>query len=154
RNERFFDLAHLNARIGILLEDLNSRTMRRYGKSRRALFDEVERSQLKPLPTTPFEYAEWKTAKIHPDYHVEVDKNFYSVPHTLTGRSVDVRLTRRTVEIFYMHKRVASHVRTSQRASYITVNEHMPKAHQRYANTTPRTLIDRAAKVGGNTAIL
>jgi len=154
RNERFFDLAHLNARIGILLEDLNSRTMRRYGKSRRALFDEVERSQLKPLPTTPFEYAEWKTAKIHPDYHVEVDKNFYSVPHTLIGRSVDVRLTRRTVEIFYMHKRVASHVRTSQRASYITVNEHMPKAHQRYANTTPRTLIDRAAKVGGNTAIL
>lgn len=154
RNERFFDLAHLNARIGILLQDLNSRTMRRYGKSRRALFDEVERSQLKPLPTTPFEYAEWKSAKIHPDYHVEVDKCFYSVPHNLIGRRVDVRLTQRTVEIFHAHRRVASHVRSSQRSGHITVNEHMPKSHQRYANTTPQTLINRAAKVGGNTAIL
>ncbi|MGF6178911.1 hypothetical protein ABIE33_007231, partial [Ensifer sp. 4252] len=80
RNDRFFSLVDLNIRISALIEDLNTRTMRRYGKSRRALFDEVERDQLKPLPSSPFEYAEWKVAKVHPDYHVEVDKTFYSVP--------------------------------------------------------------------------
>lgn len=153
RNDCFFSLVDLNIRISALIEDLNTRTMRRYGKSRRALFDEVERDQLKPLPSTPFEYAEWKVAKVHPDYHVEVDKTFYSVPHALIGRRVDIRLTYRAVEIFFDHKRVASHIRSSQRSGHITVNEHMPKAHQRYANTTPHTLRREAAKVGTNTAI-
>jgi transposase len=153
RNDRFFSLVDLNIRISALIEDLNARTMRRYGKSRRALFDEVERSQLKPLPSTPFEYAEWKVAKVHPDYHVEVDKTFYSVPHGLIGRRVDIRLTYRAVEIFFDHKRVASHIRSSQRSGHVTINEHMPKAHQRYANTTPHTLRKEAAKVGSNTAI-
>lgn len=54
RNERLFSLADLNIRISALIEDLNGRTMRRYDKSRRALFDEVEHTQLKPLPATPF----------------------------------------------------------------------------------------------------
>ncbi len=63
------------------------------------MFEEIERDALAPLPSEPFEYAEWKTAKVHPDYHVEVDKTFYSVPHRLIGRRVDVRLTYRAVEI-------------------------------------------------------
>ncbi len=53
------------------------------------------------------------------------------MPHRLIGRQVDVRLTYRAVEIFQDHRRVASHVRRSQRGDHVTVNEHMPKAHQR-----------------------
>jgi len=67
---------------------------------------------------------------------------------------VYVRLTHRVVEVFHDHKRVASHVRRSQRSGHVTVNEHMPKAHQRYANTTPASLIRLAAGIGPNTAIL
>lgn len=96
------------------------------------------------MPSTPFEHAEWKTAKVH----IEVDKTFYSVPHALIGRRVDVMLTYRALEIFFDHKRVASHIRSSQRAGRVTVNEHMPKAHQRYADTTPHSLPSEAAKVG------
>ncbi len=110
RNRTFFSLTQLNAAIAELLEDLNNRPMRHIGKSRRELFEELEKAALKPLPDTPFEYAEWKTAKVHPDYHVEVDKTFYSVPHSLIGRKVDVRLKRRVVKIFHEHRRVASHV--------------------------------------------
>jgi hypothetical protein len=40
--------------------------------------EEIERHAPAPLPGAPFEYAEWKTARVHPDYHVEVDKTFYS----------------------------------------------------------------------------
>lgn len=68
---KFFTLADLNVRISALIEDLNTRTMLRDGKSRRDLFDEVERIELKQLPSAPFEYAEWKIAKVHPDYHIE-----------------------------------------------------------------------------------
>ena len=72
----------------------------------------------------------------------------------MIGRQVDVRLTYRVVEIFYDHARVASHMRTSQRRGHVTVSEHMPKAHQRYANMSPASLIDRANKTGPNTATL
>jgi len=154
RNRRFFSLADLNAAISDLVDDLNNRPMRHIGKSRRELFEEVERKALAPLPATPFDYAEWKSAKVHPDYHVEVDKTFYSVPHRLIGRHVDVRLTHRVVEIFFDHKRIASHVRRSQRSGHVTVNDHMPKSHQRYANTTPASLLKQAARIGVNTAIL
>jgi hypothetical protein len=95
RNRSFFSLAELNAAIAELLEELNNRPMRHVGKSRRELFEEIERAALRPLPATPFEYAEWKSAKVHPDYHVEVDKTFYSAPHRLIGRTVQVRLTHR-----------------------------------------------------------
>jgi len=79
------------------------------GKSRRELFKEIERAALKPLPAMPFEYAEWKSAKVHPDYYVEVDKTFYSVPHRLIGCTLQVRLTHRVVEVFHDHQRVARH---------------------------------------------
>ncbi len=154
RNRRFFSLADLNIAIMVLLDDLNNRPMRHIGKSRRELFEAVERTALAPLPATPFDYAEWKSAKVHPDYHVEVDRTFYSVPHRLIGRQVDVRLSHRVVEIFLDHQRVASHIRRSQRSGHVTVNEHMPKSHQRYANTTPAKLLSQAAKIGSNTAIL
>ena len=154
RNRRFFNLADINAAIMVLLDDLNSRPMRQIGKSRRELFDEIERSALAPLPAIPFEYSEWKSARVHPDYHIEVDKSFYSVPHSLIGQQVDVRLTHRVVEIFHNHMRIASHIRSSQRAGHITVNAHMPKAHQRYANVTPANLLTRAARIGTNTALM
>lgn len=76
RNRSFFSIAELNTAIAELLEELNNRPMRHVGKSRRELFEEIERTALRPLPAAPFEYAEWKTAKVHPDYHVEVDKTF------------------------------------------------------------------------------
>ncbi len=154
RNQRFFSLADLNRAIAALLADLNDRPMRHLGKSRREMFEAIERDALAPLPATVFEYAEWKTAKVHPDYHVEVDRTFYSVPHGLIGRRVQVRLTHRTVEIFHNHKRFASHVRRSQHGGHVTIPAHMPKAHQRYADRTPRSLIQQAAHIGPNAALL
>jgi len=62
RHETFFTLAALNARIAELLEDLNTRPMRRYGASRRQLFERLDQPALRPLPAEPFVYAEWKTA--------------------------------------------------------------------------------------------
>lgn len=76
------------------------------------------------------------------------------MPHRLIGRQADIRLTHRVIEIFHDQARVASHMRTSQRRGHVTVNAHMPKARQRYANTTPAGLIERAARIGANAATL
>lgn len=154
RNRHFFSIEALNVAIAELLADLNARTMRRAGRSRQDLFEEIERAALRPLPDTPFEYAEWKQAKVHPDYHIEVLHSFYSVPHRLIGRKVDVRLTHRVIEIFHNHERVAVHHRRGQRGGHSTIKEHMPKAHQRYGGMTPESLITRAARTGYYTAAL
>ena len=81
RNELFGSLGQLNRRIRELLGDVNTRTMRRYGKSRRDLFESLEQAALRPLPESRFEYADWKKATVNLDYHVLFEHHAYSVPH-------------------------------------------------------------------------
>ena len=80
RNMQFFSVEALNATIAELLTDLKARPMRRIGRSRRDLFEEIECPALRTLPSEPSEYAEWKQAKVHPDFHIDVLHSFYSVP--------------------------------------------------------------------------
>lgn len=80
RNRKFFSLSELNQAVAELLEDLNSRVMRHIGESRRELFERLDKPALRALPDTPYEYAEWHIARVGIDYHVEVQKHFYSVP--------------------------------------------------------------------------
>ena len=86
RNQQFFSLAELNAAIRSLLDRLNDRVTRHLGASRRALFNQVERSALRPLPAKPYVFSEWKQCTVGLDYHVEVDKHYYSVPHNRLAR--------------------------------------------------------------------
>jgi transposase len=83
RNRRFFGLAELNQAMAELLADLNGRVTRHLGASRRQLFEELDRPVLKPLPAQAYQYAEWKQRRAGLDYHVEVAKHYYSVPHAL-----------------------------------------------------------------------
>jgi transposase len=154
RNETFFSLAELNERIAELLEDLNNRVMRRYGKSRRQLFEELDRPALRPLPAQRFVWGDWKNAGVNIDYHVDVEHHYYSVPFTLVHERVDARFTASTVEIFYKNRRVASHVRSFVRGGYTTNPEHMPKIHRDHAEWTPTRMIRWAETVGPKTAEL
>jgi transposase len=114
RHRRFFSLVALNEAIGELLADLNDRPLRGWGRSRRELFDELDRPALTPLPNEPYAYAEWKRCRVGLDYHVEIAKHFYSVPFTLARQEVEARITSATVEIFLRGKRVASHLRSTR----------------------------------------
>jgi transposase len=140
RRRRFFSLGELNAAIGELIDELNARTMRRIGSSRRALFEAIERPALQPLPAEPFEYAEWKRCRAGLDYHIEVHGHWYSVPYRLIREVVEARITDRTVEVFHHGVRVAVHVRNPMRHRHTTVPDHMPSAHRRHADWTPARL--------------
>ena len=115
RNHRFFSLAELNVAIRRLLDELNMRVMRGYGASRADLFATLERPNLQPLPAEPYVFARRKRARVAPDYHVEIDSSWYSVPFALIKQEVDVRISGQTVEIFHRGQRVGSHVRTPGR---------------------------------------
>jgi Mu transposase, C-terminal domain len=112
RNRRFFSLPELNVAITDLITALNDRPTRHLGTSRRSLFEELERSALKKLPAAPYTFAAWKQRKVGLDYHVEIEKHYYSVPCTLLQETVWARITARTVEVFHRGKRVAAHVRS------------------------------------------
>ncbi len=88
-----FSLAELNEHISRLLKDLNARPMRVYKKSRRELFEELDRPSLRPLPDVPYEFAEWKKVRVNLDYHVELSSHYYSVPYRLVHQAVELNLT-------------------------------------------------------------
>jgi transposase len=151
RHRRFFSLGELNDAIRELIDELNTRVMRRIGCSRRAMFEALERTALLSLPSEPFEYAEWKRCRPGLDYHIEVHRHWYSVPYRLIRQAVEARITDRTVEIFHLGVRVAVHVRSPIPHRHTTLPDHMPSAHRRYADWTPARLRREAARIGSAT---
>ena len=150
RNQTFFSIAELNARIAELLTDLNDRQMRTYRASRRELFDRLDRPALRPLPVSDYEYAEWKRVTLGIDYHAAFDGHFYSAPHGLRGEELWIRATATTIEIFRLGRREAVHARSRVQGRHTTVAAHMPVAHQQHAEWTPERILGWAAGVGVN----
>jgi transposase len=148
RHRRFFSLAELNAAIRDCVTAINAKVMRRIGKSRNELLETIDRPALKGLPSEPYRYAEWKRCGVAPDYHVEVDDHYYSVPFRLLRETVEARITSATVEVFHKGQRVASHAFSAVRSRHTTITEHMPSAHRRYAEWTPQRMMREAASIG------
>ncbi len=99
-------------------------------------------------------FASWKKAKVNIDYHVEIDKHYYSVPYQLARAEVYTRTADSTVEVFYKSRRVASHVRSFVPCAYSTDHAHMPEAHRRHAEWTPSRIVAWAEATGPSTAAL
>lgn len=154
RNRTFFSLAEANVAIAGLLEDLNHRPFKKLPGSRLEAFEALDQPALRSLPEAPYEFAEWKTARVNIDYHIEVLGHYYSVPYQLLKQQVTVRLTATTIECFHKGNRVASHRRSEQKGRHSTVTEHMPKAHQEYAGWDAKRLVGWAATAGTDTAAL
>jgi len=154
RKRRFFSLAALNEAISELLERLNHRPFRKLEGSRATRFEKLDRPALRPLPAERYVFSQWKKARVHIDYHVEIEEHYYSVPYALLHRELDVRYTAMTVEIFHRGQRVASHARSYKNGGYTTIDSHRPKSHQRYLEWTPERLVRWASTVGPFTAAL
>lgn len=154
RHRTFFSLAEANAAVAERVTWLNARPFKKLPGSRRTMFEELDRPALRPLPARPYEYAEWRTAKVNIDYHVEVDRHWYSVPYQLVGEHCDIRLTASTVEVLCRGRRVASHHRDTGRDRFTTVAAHMPEAHRRHAAWTPGRIVAWAERTGPATADL
>lgn len=150
RKRRFTSIREINDAIAALLTELNNKPLQKLPWSRRELFEQVERTHLLPLPATTFEPSSaWVAMQtVKADYHVFVDKHYYSVPYQLVGLKVEARITHTTVEIFCAGKRVAGHVRSDVVGGTTTLPEHQPEAHRRYAEQTPEFFREWAVGVG------
>lgn len=150
RHRRFYTLAEVQEAIAPLLEKLNNRRLQKLDKSRRQLFEEVERAALKPLPATVYEFAHWKKVRVNIDYHIEYDKHYYSVPYVHAKAAAEVRATENCIEVIINNKRVASHTRSFRKHAHTTVPEHRPKSHQR-AEWSPSRLVAWGLSIGPHT---
>jgi transposase len=154
RHRTFYNLAELNIAIRECLERLNTRPLRKAMKSRRELFEALDRPNALQLPKRLYEYAEWYKAKVQLNYHIEVDRHYYSMPYQLLHERIDIRVTAAIVEAFRKGERVAAHVRSHIKGGYTTLPEHMPPSHRYYAEWNPARFIQWAGKTGEATARL
>ncbi|MEK7376368.1 MAG: IS21 family transposase [Candidatus Margulisiibacteriota bacterium] len=144
RNRIFHSLDELNAAIFELLEIFNSKKMKKFNKSRKELFEELDKPNALSLPLSRYEYAQWKQAKVQFNYHVSFEDHYYSVPYTLIHKVVDMRASGGIIEILHKGERVCSHQISYYKNRYTTVKEHMPANHQKYVEWTPERILELA----------
>lgn len=150
RHRTFFSVAELNQALGELLREVNEKLRSGLQKSRRELFETLDQPALKPLPPIPYEFAQWKQARVNLDYHVELEKHAYSVPYRLVHQVVELRYTSRVVEVYQGGRRLACHVRQPH-PGQTTRPEHMPEAHRQMLEWTPSRFLEWASSVGCHT---
>ena len=151
RKRTFFSLAELNQAIRELLVKLNERRFRKLDTTRARMFEELERPALKPLPPAPFAFAEWKKARVNIDYHVEIDRHYYSVPYQHVHQEVEARFSEKTVELFLRGVRIAVHARSYSPGKHTTLKEHRPQKHQDLEWTADR-MEEKGREIGPSTA--
>ena len=153
RHETFTSVAELSRAMRPLLDRLNARPLTGMTASRADLLRDLDKPALKPLPARRFEIGEWKqNVGVNIDYHVEFDKNLYSVPYQLVGERVDVRATLTTVTIYRRGRLITPHTRRVRpRSRPSTKAEHMPSAHRRYAERTPSRILEWPRTIGPRT---
>lgn len=148
RKHKFYSLAAANNKIKELVFAINNKPFQKKLGSRQSQFIESEQAALKPLPSHRYAVSTFKKAKVQNDYHVCIDKHYYSVPARLIGETVDCRCTSQMVEILHQNQRVASHPKSDFPAEYTTCQEHMPIAHQKQSNWTPKVFLNWAKQAG------
>jgi len=153
RDVTFFSVDEINQAIKPLLIAYNERAFYEREGSRRSQYLEVDRPALKPLPSKPYTYAEWKKVRSGADYHIAINKHYYSVPYQYLKEHIDARITATTIECFHRGNRIALHQR-SYKPGHTTIHEHMPSKHQEYADWTPERMHAWAKTIGPNTARL
>ena len=148
RHQTFFSMAEANRAVQILVDQLNHQPFQKIPGNRWERWDQEERPALQALPSQRYALAEWRHARVHMDYHVEVLGSYYSVPYRLVHAIVDVRITTTTVEVFFDHERIASHPRAPRSPMWVTDPHHRPPHHQAVLNWTPERFHEWATQFG------
>ena len=152
RNRQFFSLYEINQAIKEELVKLIHRPFQKMEGNRLTAFQKIDQPALQALPTTKYEYSEWKETKVQFNYHVEYNGFFYSVHYSYAGRHCSVRATTNTVEIHIDNERVAAYPKNSNTFKrYITLPEHMPEGHKAVAGWSSERFLSWAEKIGPNT---
>ena len=150
----FASLDDLNEAIAERVEWINHRTPFRgdQERSRHDWFQDAEQSELLPLPEQRWKPVVWRKAKVHRDWHIQLDTIKYSVPYEFAGLSVDIRIIGNQVDVLAAGEVIATHQRGQHRNGYVTDTEHAPTYLAETTGLWTRAyFLRQAAKVGPST---
>ena len=149
-NAHFYSLSELNEALLELCHKLNNKPFQKIPGSRYELFTRNEKKALHPLPSYPYEIGQWKKATVNVDYHIEIDKHYYSVPYRFAREKVEVRFNSTIVEIFHNGIRITSHPRSYAAYAATTTDTHMPSHHRLKATWSEERIRSWAASMGAD----
>ena len=156
RERAFATLPELRAAVYERMAAYNAEPFQKRTGSRLSVFEAEEKPLLRPLPAVAFEISRWfYRRRVQRNGHVVFEKNFYSVPYANIGRSVDLRVTDTTLEVFAGDRRLTSHFL----APFGVVNEY--RTHDsdlpdgpRYRQWDADRVREWAGRIGENTTIV
>ena len=115
-----------------------------------ALFHLAEEKELKPLPVSPFEIVTWIRAKVALDCHIQVANTLYSIPYQYVGKTVDVKLGSRMVEIYLDYNLIKTHSRGDKGRRVTDWNDYPPE-RSAFFQRTPEWYRHKASLIGAAT---
>jgi transposase len=122
---KFKDFEDLTAQAIIWRnQTANSREHRSTRRVVRILFDTEEKDKLLALHPVPYDTDEIFSRHVTPDFHIQYEANRYSVPWTLVGMTVTVRVNNYELKIYYHEKFICSHQRCYRKNQVITNDSH------------------------------
>lgn len=124
------------------------RTVRGVGRSPREIFECEERTALRPLPLERWDPTSWAMAKVAPDFRIQFQKGFYTVPYRFIGEQVSVCGSSRTVRIFSDLKEIALHQRVERPWQTRSNPLHAPVYIERYLAESRAGLLAWAQRLG------
>ena len=110
------------------------------------VFREREQPELLPLPERPFAIVAWRSAKVHPDCHVAIDRVLYSVPWQHVGKTLQVKLGTALIELFDGPELVKTHPLAARGRQ--TDHADLPPDKVAFLMRTPAWCRRRAAEAG------
>ena len=153
RDRTFYSLGELNEAIWEALELFNARPMQQYKQSRSERFERLDKPYAKALPEKRFAFTQVKTdVRVAPNYHIEFEKHYYSVPYEFVRKQVDVYQSGAVLEIYHSGEHVCRHKVEPGNYRYTTREEHMPPAHKFVKGWSAAWFIAQGQLIGEATA--
>lgn len=117
----------------------NQREHRSTRRVVRLLFESDEKAKLMPLNPVPYDTDEIFSRSVTSDFHLQYESNRYSVPWTLVGMTVTVRVNNRELRVYYNQKFICSHARSYLKNKIFTTEVHRAGLLERKPGATRET---------------
>ena len=135
-------------------ESCDQHVVQKVGRAPLELFESEEAQALRPLPMTRWDPVVCKELSVGPDWRVQFDKAFYTVPYRLIGERVLVLGNSQVVRIFLDFQEVTAHPRAKQAWQVMRRPQHAPPELEKYLNTTHAGLVQWASRLGPSVALV
>lgn len=130
------------------LEVADKRLVGGVGRSPEEMFATEEAAALKPLPSGRWDPLSWAEPTVGPDWRVQFEKGFYSVPYAYIGQKVLVYGDSQRVRIYAGTREITLHSRVDRPWGKSIKEEHAPPHPQEWLSVDRGGLLSWACRLG------